>query len=588
MQTSRLLDVTQTGPTSSPVPAHAQWATRGPEALALAGLAVWAFLVRLVMLFQPQRIVWGDEPFYLWLGRNWLTGQGYSFTGYPDVHHTPMYPLLSGLFYLFTRNVTPTAAQGMELASDICYVLFGVMLIIPIYLLAKEMYGRGPGYAAALLLAVYPAIATAPLFWGTLTEPPYYFFVYTGLWLVLVAMRRSKAWAHVLAGSCFGLAYLTRPEAVAYVAVCGGVLLLVRFFEKKLFRRETLLALSLYLIGFLVLFLPYAYYVYRQTGTWMVSEKAGVTFVTCIGLSEGNTAAFDRATWGLDSTGCEVFFFSRESYNVSMIDVIRAHPSEFVQLLVRNIRRFISSLLSSRLFPYYLLPLLGLAFFKAAWDKARVKGELLLLFSLTPVLAFLLFFIQDRYIATALPTLVIWLGLGAHELGVWLRGTAEYLLEGRKLGRLWRGALVAIPTLALLTYLVAMQPRAVAQYTNIGSFRTEHKTIGLWMKDNIPRDSVVMSRFPAIAFYAEQRWEPTPNAEYSQALGYARANHVQYWALDEEETRDLRPQFAFLLDALLLDAGKTPPELQLVHALDSARGKLSVFRVLKVPAPLGK
>ena len=574
MQTNEPADATQVEPTGSPASARAQLAAHVPQALTLAGLAIWALLVRLVALFQPQRIVWGDEPFYLWLGRNWLSGQGYSFTGYSDVHHTPMYPLLSGLFYLLTRNFTQTAAQASQLASELCYVLFGILLIIPIYLLAREMYGRGPGYAAVILLAIYPAIATAPLFWGTLTEPPYYFFVYTGLWLVLAAMRRDKAWAHVSAGACFGLAYLTRPEAVAYVAVCGGVLALVRLFEKRLFRRTTLIALALYLLGFLAFFLPYAYYVYRQTGSWMISEKAGVTFVTCIGLSEGNTAAFDRATWGLDNTGTEVFFFSRESYHVSMIDLIRAYPAEFVQLLARNVRRFISSLLSSRLLSYYLLPLLGLAFFKAAWDKARAKGELLLLSSLTPVLAFLLFFIQDRYIATILPTLVIWLGLGTYELGVWLRGTAENLFAGRRLGPFWKGVLAAVPTCAVLLYLVAMQPRVLAQYTNIGSFRTEHKTIGLWMKDHIPADSVVMSRFPAIAFYAEERWEPTPNAEYSEALYYARANHVDYWVLDEEETRDLRPQFAFLLDA-----DQIPSELQLVHTLESTRGKLLVFRL---------
>ena len=69
----------------------------------LWALGLWAALVRLVALLEPQRIVWGDEPFYLWLGRNWLTGRGYSFTGYSDVHHTPMYPLLSGLFYLLTH-----------------------------------------------------------------------------------------------------------------------------------------------------------------------------------------------------------------------------------------------------------------------------------------------------------------------------------------------------------------------------------------------------------------------------------------------------------------------------------------------------
>ncbi len=540
---------------------------RSPEVLILVVLAVWAALVRVAALVQPQRIVWGDEPFYLWLGRNWLTGRGYSFTGYSDVHHTPMYPLLSGLFYLVTHN--------LELASDICYVLFGVLLIIPIYLLAKEMYGRGAGYASAALLAIYPAIATAPAFWGTLTEPPYYFFVYTGLWMVLLAMRRGRALFYALAGICFGAAYLTRPEAIAYVTVAGVVLALVKLSEKRLLNRAALVGLALYAVGFLLFFMPYAYYVYRETGSWMVSEKAGVTFVTGLGLSEGNTRAFDEATWGLDSTGLEVFFFSRESYDVSMFDAILAYPTEFVQLLVRNASRFVGSLLSSRMLPIYLLPLMGLAFFKVAWDTVRAKGELLLLSSLTPVAVFLLFFIQDRYIATLLPTLVIWLGLGAYELGVWIRETACNLLGDRlpKSDRL-RKSVVAIPTVGLLLFFVLMQPRVIAKYTNIRSFRPEHKTIGLWLKDNIPPGSVVMARYPAIAFYADAQWEPTANAEYAQVLVYARAQGVDYFVLDEEETYDLRPQFAFLLNENML-----PPDLDLVHIDHSARGKLAIFRL---------
>lgn len=541
--------------------------SRRSEVLALGALGIWTALVRLVALLQPQRIVWGDEPFYLWLGRNWLTGQGYSFTGYSDVHHTPAYPLLSGVFYLLTRN--------LELASDICYLLFGVLLLIPVYVLAKEMYRREVGYISVALLAIYPAVATAPLFWGTLTEPPYYFFVYSGLLMTLLAMRRERAWFYALAGVCFGLAYLTRPEAIAYLAIGGGILALVKLGEKRLFERATLVGLSLYVVGFLLFFMPYAYYVYRETGSWMVSEKAGVTFVTCLGLSEGDTGAFDSATWGLDSTGCEVFFFSRESYDVSMIDVIRAYPAEFMQLLVRNVRRFVGSLLSTRLFSFYLLPLMGLAFFKTAWNKARVKGELLLLASMTPVAVFLLFFIQDRYIATLLPVLVIWLGLGAYELGVWLKGTVENLLGDRllKLGNL-RKALLAIPTMALILFFAVLQPRIIQQYTNIGSFRPEHKTVGLWLRDNASRDSVVMSRYPAIAFYADTRWEPTPNAEYAQVLDYARFNRVDYFVLDEGETHDLRPQLAFLLDE-----GTVPPELELIHVDHSARGKLIIFEL---------
>jgi asparagine N-glycosylation enzyme membrane subunit Stt3 len=552
--------------TATPVP------RRLPEILTLMGLGLWAAAVRFFALAQPQRMVWGDEPFYLWLGRNWLTGQGYSFTGYSDVHHTPMYPLLSGLFYLLTRHFANGEANSMELASDICYVLFGILLIIPMYLLAKEMYGRRAAVVSAALVAVYPAISTAPLFWGTLTEPPYYFFVYTGLLMALVAMRRERWWAFLLAGVFLGMAYLTRPEAVAYVAVVGVVIALVRLFEKRLLKRATWSGLLIYLSGFLLFFLPYVYYVYRETGSWMVSEKAGVTFVTCIGLSENNTVAFDQATWGLDSTGLEVFFFSRESYHVNMIDVIRAYPSQFVQLVSRNVRRFVSGLLSLELFSYYLLPLMGVAFFKTAWDKRRSKGELLLLASLTPVMVFLLFFIQDRYIATLLPTLVIWLGLGVSELGVWLRDTVANLLGQRGLLRLWRAVLAALPTVCLILLLILLQARVIAQYTSTGSFRSEHKTVGLWLRDNIPPNSVIMSRYPAIAFYADSRWEPTPNADVPQVLKYARANAVDYFVLDELEARDLRPQFLPLLRGENVPAG-----LELIHVDDSPSGKLVVF-----------
>jgi 4-amino-4-deoxy-L-arabinose transferase-like glycosyltransferase len=511
--------------------------------------------------------VWGDEPFYLWLGRNWLTGAGYSFTGYSDVHHTPMYPFLSGVFYRLTGN--------MELASNICYLLFGTLLVIPIFLLARELYGRSVGYVSAALVAVYPAIATAPLYWGTLTEPPYYVFVYSALWLALVAMRRERAWwAYLSSGALLGLAYLTRPEAIAYVAVIGVVLVVVRLFERRLFARSTLAGLALFALGFLLFFGAYAFYVYRITGSWMVSEKAGVTFITCIGLSEGDTAAFDRATWGLDSTGLEVFFFSRESYHVSMIDIILAQPQAFVTLVARNMRRFVGSLLSTRLFSFYLLPLMGLAFLKKAWDKSRTKAELLLLGSLLPVTAFLLFFIQDRYIATLLPTLVIWLALGTYEVGVWLRDTVVNLTEGHPLPGGWRNLAPGLPVAALVLGLLLLQPRTIAQYTNIGSFRPEHKAVGLWLKDNIERDSVVMSRYPTIAFYADTRWEPTPNAELSEVLTYARANHVNYFVLDELETKEMRPQLAWLLDE-----SAPPAELDVLQAFPSAQGKIIVYHL---------
>ena len=137
-----------------------------------------------------------------------------------------------------------------------------------------------------------------------------------------------------------------------------------------------------------------------------------------------------------------------------------------------------------------------------------------------------------------------------------------------------RKSVVAIPTVALVLFLAVLQPRIIGQYTNIGSFRPEHKTIGLWLRDNVPAGSVVMSRYPAMAFYAEADWEPTPNAEYEQVRVYAEAQDVDYFVLDEAETLELRPQLAFLFDQ-----DRLPSDLKLLHLEDSAGGKLAVFEL---------
>ncbi|MGQ9667364.1 MAG: glycosyltransferase family 39 protein, partial [Anaerolineae bacterium] len=129
-------------------------------------ITLGALILRAV-LASPARVVWGDEPFYLWDGCNLATGRGYTFfNGRPDVYLTPLYPLVIAGLYLILHN--------LELASRLCYMVFGAALVLPIYGLAKEMYGRRPAVIAAVLLAVYPALTSAELYWGTMTEPLYF------------------------------------------------------------------------------------------------------------------------------------------------------------------------------------------------------------------------------------------------------------------------------------------------------------------------------------------------------------------------------------------------------------------------------
>jgi len=539
---------------------------------AVVAILLLALAVRFAIALQ-DRVVWGDEPFYLWLGRNWLTGQGYSFTGYPDVHHTPLYPLLAGALYLVTGD--------LDIASRIWYVLLGAALVVPIYLIAARMYGWRVGLLAGLLVALHPALTAAIPRWGTMTEPLYYLLVYGSLYALLVALDRDAIMAWGLGGFLLGLAYLTRPEASGYLLLFGAYLLLVRLLQKRLWNRHTLLALAAYVIGFALFFMPYAVYVHIETGEWMVSEKAGVTFLTGIPLAFGDVAGFDKATWELDRTGEEVIFFSRESYTMSMTDWILAHPRDFLRLIYRNAQRFENGLFSAGMFAPFFVPFLALAWFHAPWPKQRTAQEGLLFVSLGPALGFLLFVVVDRYIAVILPLLMIWLAHGLVIFADWLVGTVRNLFTpspaaeaqpwARRHTVLW-----ALPVAAVLLFFVAVTPRVWAR-TALGSYRPAHKAIGLWLQNKVSRDTVIMARYPAIAFHADARWVPTPNATYDEIMHYARVKGVRYWVLDELETASLRPQLGFLVQ----EGGQPPAELRLTYTMTSEGKKLVVYELAK-------
>jgi len=560
-------------------------------------LLIWlaAFVVRLVLVGM-DRVVWGDEPFYLWLGKNWVTGKGFAFVGHPDVHHGPLFPVLAGLLYLLTHD--------LALASEVLYLIFGSLLVWPVYALGEELYGRRAGLIAAALVAALPGMTVSVLHWGTMTEPLYMFFVYLGLWAGLLLFRpwlrgsgeMSKEppwWAYGVAGLSFGLAYLTRPEAIGYFAVVGGYLLLVRLLGKRLRERRFWLGLVFYLLAFGVAFLPYAYYVRVQTGSWMVSEKVGVAYLTGIGLAHGDTAAFDKATWGLDSTGLETFFFSPESYNVSMLHLILDDPKTFAIVLYLNVQRFAKVLIDWTLFPYLLLPLVVLGLFDRGWTRERTIGEVYLLLSILPVLGFVLFYIQARYILPFAPVLLLWTGRGLLRLGDWLVGTVIELrtpevspAQGgrpyRRLSRPLRAALGALPTVLVLALLLMAYPQVLSSVTNVASVRPAHKTVGQFLSQVIPSDSVIMCRYPAIAFYAQARWVPTPNASWPEVLRYARHKKVDYFVIDERELR-YRPQFKDLVTGEHI-----PKELKRLYVFEEGGERLVVYQFIHTPSSGGQ
>jgi hypothetical protein len=142
-------------------------------------------------------------------------------------------------------------------------------------------------------------------------------------------------------------------------------------------------------------------------------------------------------------------------------------------------------------------------------------------------------------------------------------------------GQAWRRWGTWLPTIAIVGLLLVSLAN-VMEDTARGSFRFAHKSVGLWMNEAglTTQDTVIMARYPAVAFYADARWEPTPNAAWPDVLRYARHVGADYFVLDGREVEKLRPQLAFLMDETQI-----PPELERVHVDTSEGERLLVFRI---------
>lgn len=576
--------------------------SRGQARWLLLGLLALAAAVRIYWGAQP-RIIWGDEPFYLWFGQSLLSGQGYQFYGNSGVHLSPLYPLLAGLISKIIAVFAGNSPQTLAAGSVTLYVICGTLLLLPIYGIARRTTGRESiGLCAGLMTALYPTLTARVPLWGTMTEPIYLLLVATAWWALLVAQQERRLWGYALAGASLGLAYLTRNEAIVYLVAGLAVMALIELVipgpkarpgesvgqvanpsytpgSRWAGVKRALLGAVLAVGIFAILISPYLIALHVQTGKWQILEEAGSTYVSAQGLAFKSMPAFDQATWGLDAASGEVYFFSPTSEGQGLLAAITADPRKFLRLLRVNLADLMVTTFSIQLVPLLFAGLALLGLFARRWDTRRLRGELLLITSLVGPLSFLPFFIQPRYIAGVLIPALVWIGGGTVWLGEWLAQTWAQLRAERRSGA---GAaagvtlspfLCALPALLLAVVLLWQTPRIWNQQAGLSGFRQVHRTAAeALLAAGATPDSLVLSRFPAIAFHAGIRWAPTPVASWPEVAAYAQRKKADFIAVDAREA-ELRPQLAFLMDP-----AQAPPELGYVTTVDDGTGPVVIYR----------
>lgn len=184
-----------------------------------------AFLLRLAWLFYAKPTPVSDFAVYKELASNLLAYHQY---GYPEptAYRLPGYPIFLALSML----VSPS-----DIWLSLVNVLMSTAQVYLIFCLAVQLSGnRGIGITASCIAAVYPIF----VFFSPVLASEHLFsvLIYGGLVLLLSNISGKKQLAAgSLAGLLFGLATITRGEAIYYIPIIGllGMLPVGKAVENK-------------------------------------------------------------------------------------------------------------------------------------------------------------------------------------------------------------------------------------------------------------------------------------------------------------------------------------------------------------------
>jgi hypothetical protein len=142
----------------------------------------------------------------------------------PHAPQHPAYPLAVLAMSVPVRHYIPDDLPlAWQLSAQLASALAGVLLILPMFLLGRELFDRRVAFWASLLIQCLPS--SGKVMGDGLSDSLFLLFACSALWLACVALRRGSRLCFALTGLAGGLAYLTRPEGALVVGVTGLVLL---------------------------------------------------------------------------------------------------------------------------------------------------------------------------------------------------------------------------------------------------------------------------------------------------------------------------------------------------------------------------
>ena len=550
-----------------------QWWLAGRPALFLMIVFIAGLLFRL-WLSRYRFAVGFDEVNYLKLG---VSASLYGLSEVLHPYWSPFFPTLIALF--------ASLFSDYELAGRLASIVLGALVPIPVYFLAKKLYTEAISRTAAVIVALFPAIAFHDT--QVLTESTYAFFLLITIYLgQKMLIRYSTVYAY-LTGLTGALVYLTRPEGVGVLAVISGWIVVGSLAKLYLIKPLRMVYLFFALgLGFLPVAAPYLFYLKQETGRWTLSTKGKANLMMDTAV-DGKIPNFRKPDSTYSVVPIDAVFHTGDflKYIDQKADA-RLQPPKLKPIIQKYIKHFYKMLAEAipTFFTAIPLILLGIGLFGKGWENKQGKpiAYYLSFIIFYWLLVIPLFHINKRYLIPLWPLTTIWIAHGLYIIFSWLRYYPPLLkrLVLRKIHPDFAATVILGTVLFVLVFLPELG-RVLARNPNSTEYwadAVEQKKAGLWLRSHTEQPPIIMSRNHAVDFYAGnyniRETVTIPNCDLECVLRYAKNRGVQYLVLNERYASDY-PRLAKLLQKSGAEFAKD--KLELVYWDRDAAGLITVI-----------
>ena len=519
------------------------------------------------MLFSGEIDTEGAE--YARIAENIRLGTGYVGIATEGVQlfFPPLFPLLIAGVSMLGCDV--------EMAGRTVNVLFGALLVLPVYGIAKRMLGTVHGLGAAAIVAVHPFLVNFST--TVFCEPTYLTVILAAIFIVMIAPDRPDLRAVAAAGFLYGLAYLIRPEAAIFMLVGIAFFLLQRALANRTSLEPTVARdvrrAGFILVCFGLVTAPYVFWLSLQTGHLTLQTKSALNVATELRIQQGLPSYAASFAVGPELVAEGVWVQPNidiiRGHRPSVMDYIRIFPKQSLDVL-RSAAATIGGSIEFGSPALFALAVLGFFGRPLRLRTLIDQSHVLIVLSFSVLALFFIYFLALRFYVLFLAAFCIWASAGLFTVARWARLT--FSSEER--------STTPVARLAVALALAAvMIPAALFATKDMLGARGSRpiKAVSTRMATGSDHLRIADTQTP-FSFHAKAEFVWLPYSDEQTALKYLAKKRVTHVVLHKQDL-DQVPYLRSWSESGV-------PGAQLVAQAARSNGNfVQVFRLERTPSP---